>query len=228
MDTADDRRGALIAMISVLVIDDHNMLRGALCEILDQASDITVIGEAADGRAGVERAELLRPDVVILDVEIPGDDVVQTLRKIQQASPESRVLIVSMHQDMSLIRELVEHGIAGYLHKSARLETLLSAIRTADGDGEVIVYVSWQEDRRARADSRSESPDQALTARELEIVELVASAMSNRQIANALGITEGTVKRHLRNIFRKLGAVSRLDTVKRATAAKLIGPYSPE
>ncbi|MFE3194151.1 response regulator [Nocardia sp. NPDC059240] len=214
----------MTAMISVLVIDDHNMLRGALCEILDREGDITVVGQAADGRAGVDKARALQPDVVILDVEMPGDDVLTTLLALREVSPASRVLIVSMHQDMSLIRELVEHGIAGYLHKSARRETLLSAIRTADSEGEVVVYVSWQEDRRTE-ENRAVAPDQALTARELEVVELVASARSNRQIANALGITEGTVKRHLRNIFGKLGAVSRLDMVNRATAAKLIVPY---
>ncbi|MGW4767324.1 response regulator [Nocardia sp. NPDC004278] len=218
----------MTAMISVLVIDDHNMLRGALCEILDRESDITVVGQAADGRSGIEQAERLYPNVVILDVEIPGEDVVTTLLRLREVSPDTRVLIVSVHQDMGLIRELVECGIAGYLHKSARRETLLSAIRTADSDGEVIVYVSWQEDRRSADGNRDVSPDQALTARELEVVERVASAMSNRQIANALGITEGTVKRHLRNIFQKLDAVSRLDMVNRATAAKLIVPYPPE
>lgn len=216
----------MTAMISVLVIDDHNMLRGALCEILDRESDIAVVGQTADGRSGIEQAQRLHPNVVILDVEIPGEDVMTTLLRLREVSPDTRVLIVSVHQDMSLIRELVEYGIAGYLHKSARRETLLSAIRTADSDGEVIVYVSWQEDRRSAEDNTS--PDQALTARELEVVERVASAMSNRQIANALGITEGTVKRHLRNIFQKLGAVSRLDMVNRATAAKLIVPYPPD
>ncbi|WP_433684869.1 response regulator [Nocardia sp. CA-119907] len=216
----------MTAMISVLVIDDHNMLRGALCEILDRESDLTVVGQAADGRSGIEQAQRLHPNVVILDVEIPGEDVMTTLLRLREVSPDTRVLIVSVHQDMGLIRELVECGIAGYLHKSARRETLLSAIRTADSDGEVIVYVSWQEDRRSAEGNTS--PDQALTARELEVVERVASAMSNRQIANALGITEGTVKRHLRNIFQKLGAVSRLDMVNRATAAKLIVPYPPD
>ncbi|MFE3280628.1 helix-turn-helix transcriptional regulator, partial [Nocardia sp. NPDC059239] len=93
---------------------------------------------------------------------------------------------------------------------------------------EVVVYVSWQEDRGFGGGNRDPLPDQALTDRELEVVEQVAGALSNRQIANALGITEGTVKRHLRNIFRKLGAVSRLDMVNRATAAKLISPYPPE
>ncbi|MFE3572420.1 response regulator [Bacillus subtilis] len=215
-------------MITVLVIDDHNMLRGALCEILDRESDITVVGQAADGRAGAEYAERLHPNVVILDVEMPGSDVVQNLLALRDVSPESRVLIVSMHQDTALIRDLVEYGIAGYLHKSAKRETLLSAIRAADAGGEVVVYVSWQEDRGFGGGNRDPLPDQALTDRELEVVEQVAGALSNRQIANALGITEGTVKRHLRNIFRKLGAVSRLDMVNRATAAKLISPYPPE
>ncbi|WP_433665952.1 response regulator [Nocardia sp. CA-136227] len=228
MDTAADRNGVSGSMITVFVIDDHNMLRGALCEILDRESDITVVGQAADGRAGAECAARLHPRVVILDVEIPGSDVVQNLLTLRQVSPQSRVLIVSMHQDTVLIRDLVEYGIAGYLHKSAKRETLLSAIRAAAAGGEVVVYVSWQEDKRPSEGGRETLPGQPLTDRELEVVERVASALSNRQIAQALGITEGTVKRHLRNIFRKLGAVSRLDMVKRATAAKLIAPFPPQ
>ncbi|MFE3028229.1 response regulator [Nocardia tengchongensis] len=212
-------------MITVLVIDDHNMLRGALCEILDLESDIIVVGQAADGRTGAECAGRLHPKVVILDVEIPGSDVVQNLLALREVSPASRVLIVSMHQDMTLIRDLVEYGIAGYLHKSAKRETLLSAIRAADAGGEVVVYMSWQEDKAPCEGERDPLSDHMLTDRELEVVEQVASALSNRQIAVALGITEGTVKRHLRNIFRKLGAVSRLDMVNRATAAKLIAPH---
>ncbi|WP_433192831.1 response regulator [Nocardia sp. CA-107356] len=213
--------------ISVLVVDDHTMLRGALCDMLRTEPDIDVIADAASGSSGVVYAAKMDPDVVILDVEIPGDDVTVTLRLLNEASPRSQVLIVSMYEDMTLIRELVGLGIAGYLHKSASRDALLSTIRSiGENPGEnteVVIYVSWQEERSAGERASGErGAEYGLTVRELEVLEGVAVAMSNRQLAVALGITEGTVKRHLRNIFEKLGAVSRLDAVNRAVSANLI------
>ncbi|MEV0296213.1 response regulator transcription factor [Nocardia sp. NPDC050710] len=213
--------------ISVLVVDDHTMLRSALCAMLRMEPDIDVVADAAGGSVGVGYAARFNPDVVILDVEIPGDEVAVTLGLLREVSPGSRVLIVSMYEDMALIKELVGLGIAGYLHKSASRDTLLSTIRKVgartDETPGVVIYVSWQEERSARERFGEERPTEfGLTMRELEVLNGVAAALSNRQIAAALGITEGTVKRHLRNIFEKLGAVSRLDAVNRALSANLI------
>lgn len=223
MDSADDRDGVTTGIISVVVIDDHTILRDALSEILDRERDIEVVAEAADGATGVAEVTRLRPDVVILDVEIPGEDVMTTVTRLRDGSPESRLLILTMHRDMNLVQSMVEFGVAGFLHKSAKREALLSAIRTARDDSEVVIHLSWQADTRPNGAHRR--ADRVLTARELEVVERVARAMSNRQIATELAITEGTVKRHLRNIFDKLVATSRLDMVNRASAANLISPY---
>lgn len=204
------------AHISVVVIDDHTMLRVALCDMLRMEGDIEVVADVADGRAGVEKAGSAQPDVVVLDVEIPGEDVTVTVRRLREMSPRSRILIVSMHQDIGLIRELADAGISGYLHKSASRESLLSAIRGANS---TVIVMSAQEFNSAAMQS-----GYALTDREVEVIGHVADALSNRQIASRLGISEGTVKRHLRNIFEKLDAVSRLDAANRAIAAKLIKP----
>jgi DNA-binding NarL/FixJ family response regulator len=202
----------------IVMVDDHTLLRQALREILDAEPDLQVIGEAGSSDEAVQLVGRARPDVVLLDVEIPGDDVRTTMRRLQRCSPRSDVLILSMYDEPQLVRDLLDLGVRGYLLKSVSRQELLSAIRMVRSDsGRVVLSVS----RRSLAHAETDNPN-SLSSREIEVLLLAARAMSNAQIGVRLSITEGTVKRHLRNVFAKLGAVSRIDAVNKAAAASLI------
>ncbi|MGP3753861.1 response regulator [Streptomyces sp. IBSNAI001] len=198
--------------IRVLAVDDHRLLREALCELLEMYEGLTVVAQADDGPSGVRMAGLHRPDVVLLDVEMPGPGPLANLRGVRQAAPEARIIMLTMHDNRQLIDSLLSAGAVGYLHKEADREVLVSAIRSAMAGGTTMFLPRTPS---GSGPERGPAPADALTLRERELMELVAQGLSNRQIGSRLGITEGTVKRHLRNIFDKLGATSRLDAVNR-------------
>ena len=188
--------------------------------VLGFESDFEVVGEAADGAQAIELAGRMRPDIVLLDVEMPLNVPAETVRGIRAVSPGSRVIMLTMHDAPQLVRDMVESGVAGYLHKSIGRQALTAAIRgalEAGGGGRRLVMSVTHGSLLA-----DQSPSRLISPRERQILVLVAAAFSNRQIASRLSITEATVKRHLRNAFEKLGAVSRIDAVNRAAAAGLI------
>jgi two-component system, NarL family, nitrate/nitrite response regulator NarL len=200
--------------IDILMADDHTLLREALCEILMTEQDFRIVGTARDGEEAVSVAAKVRPDVVVMDVEMPRTQPHVTVGRLLRSSPGCKIVILSMHDDPHLVRDLLQAGVSAYLHKSVSMHDLASAIRSARRDDlRVTLSVS-----RGAAVQPPEPADSILSPREREIVGLVAQALSNRQIASQLSITEGTVKRHLRNIFGKLQAVSRIDAVNKATA----------
>ncbi|MCX5398094.1 response regulator transcription factor [Streptomyces sp. NBC_00102] len=198
--------------IRVLAVDDHRLLREALCDLLEMYEGLTVVAQADDGPSGVRMAGLHRPDLVLLDVEMPGPGPLANLRGIRQAAPEARIIMLTMHDDRRLIDSLLSAGAVGYLHKEADRNVLVAAIRSAMAGGRTMFLPRTANGSRPE---REPAPADTLTLRERELMELVAQGLSNRQIGTRLGITEGTVKRHLRNIFDKLGATSRLDAVNR-------------
>jgi DNA-binding NarL/FixJ family response regulator len=199
--------------ITVLLVDDHALVREGLREILETQPDITVVGEAQDSATAVALAAGTQPDIVLLDVEIPGGEVTATVNQIRHRSPASRVMILSMYEGPQLVQALLAAGIRGYLLKSIHWQELVVAIRAIRADDDRIILGVSRESLHA---VRQEPPHRMLSARELEVLDLVAQALSNSQIASRLHLTEATVKRHLRNIFAKLGAVSRLDAVNKA------------
>lgn len=208
------------AEITVVLADDHALFRDGVREILEVHGGIAVVGEAATGDEAVQRAARLRPDVVLLDVEMPGGDAAETVGRIRALAPQTRVIILSMHDGPDLVRRLIAAGSHGYLLKSVSGYELAAAVRSVRGDdGRIVVSVS----REGLAPAR-QTPGTTLSAREAEVLRLVAEALSNHQIATRLNITVPTVKRHLRNIFGKLGAVSRLDAVNRAARGALPAP----
>jgi DNA-binding NarL/FixJ family response regulator len=198
---------------TILIVDDHALVREGLCEILEAQDDMRVVGQAEDSATTVSLAAEEQPDVVLLDVEIPGGEVTTTVSQIRKCSPSSRVIIVSMYEGPQLVQALLAVGIRGYLLKSIHWQELVVAIRAICADNDRIVLgVSQQSLRHVD----QESSIGMLSDREREVLKLVAQALSNSQIASRLCLSEATVKRHLRNIFGKLGAVSRIDAVNKA------------
>ncbi len=205
--------------IRVALVDDHMLVREGLREILRAEEDFAVVAEAGDSASAVAAVAAEKPDVVLLDVEIPGDEVTTTVRKMQAVSPATRVIILSMYDGPLLVQSLLGMGVKGYLLKTVTRLELVAAIRSVCADeGRIVLSVSPQSLIQAAGGLS------VLSDRERGVLQLVAEAMSNAQIGHRLGLTEATVKRHLRNIFVKLNAVSRIDAVNKAIAASLIQP----
>jgi DNA-binding NarL/FixJ family response regulator len=198
---------------TILLVDDHALVREGVRGILEAQSDMNVVAEAGDSASAVAEAAREHPDIVLLDIEIPGGEAVDIVSQIRACSPRTRVIILSMYEGPQLVEDLLAAGVRGYLLKSVHWQELVVAIRAVRADADrVVLGVS----RESLARVRHEPGKGTLSAREREILELVGQALSNGQIAARLSLTEATVKRHIRNIFVKLGAVSRIDAVNKA------------
>ena len=195
-------------MIRVLVVDDHAMVRAGLQQLLASTSDIEVVGLAANGAEAVELAAQVRPDVVLMDLQMPVMDGVAATAALREAHPEISVVIVTSFSDRDRIVGALDAGAVGYLLKDASPDELLAGVRAA-ARGE-----SPLDPKAAREllTARSETPTRAtvdLTARETEVLGLVRQGLSNKQIARRLGITERTVKAHLTSCFQRIGVLDR-------------------
>ncbi|MGI5274470.1 response regulator transcription factor [Nonomuraea sp. CA-218870] len=209
-------------IITIALVDDHALFREGLREILESDGDMRVVGEAGDSAAAVTMVGRTLPDIVLLDVEIPGEEVTETVSRIRGLSPDTRIIILSMYDGPQLLSRLLGAGIRGYLLKSVHRHELIAAVRSVHEEPtRVVLAVS----RNSLAQVEAASAP-TLSDKELEVLQLAAQALSNSQIARRLGLAEATVKRHMRNIFVKLNAVSRIDAVNKALAASLIAPYT--
>ncbi|MEU8263181.1 response regulator transcription factor [Micromonospora sp. NPDC048999] len=207
----------------ILLVDDHALFRHGLRELLSMEPDLTVIGEAGTGAEAVAFVAAHRPDVMLLDVGIPGDHAATTIIRTLAAVPATRIIILSMFDEPTVVRELLSAGARAYLLKSVTRDDLVATLRSVRADPDRIMLSISRESFEQVSDTGA----RILSDREVEIVGLVAQAYSNSQIARRLDITEGTVKRHLRNVFAKLGAVSRIDAVNKAMAMNLVSPEKP-
>lgn len=206
--------------IRVLLADDHVVLRQGTAALLASEEDIEVVGQASDGREAVELAHQLKPDIVVMDVRMPELSGIDATRKIRRASPSVQVLVLTAHDDDQYVFALLEAGASGYLLKTAPVSKLVAAIRQVEA-GEsplspsiarkIVVRMSNQEEESSPAGE--ENDVEMLTSRELEVLQLLARGMSNRQIAEKLVISDRTVQAHLTNIFAKMGISSRLEAV---------------
>ena len=204
--------------IKVLLVDDHALFREGVAEIFDAEEGMQVVGEAENGLEAVALAAEEKPDVILLDVEMPVMGAEKAIGQILRASPHSKVLVLTMYDEPRLVRKLLALGAHGYIVKNATREELVAAVRTVHRvENRVVLSVS-----RNTADRLEGSEKSVLSRRELEVLLLAARAMSNSQIASRLHISEGTVKRHLTNIYAKLGVSSRADAAKKALTSGLI------
>jgi DNA-binding NarL/FixJ family response regulator len=202
--------------IRVLVADDHPVVRDGLCTMLAIEDDIDVVGSAADGEEAVRQAKEARPDIILLDVQMPNVDGITALRRIREDDPDAKVIVLTTYRNEDYIFPSLRAGARGYLLKDASREELANAIRkVAAGESLLDPQV---------ADTVRERPrcQEDLTPRELEVLRLMAEQQSNAQIATRLFVSENTVKTHVSNILAKLGCSDRAGAVLTAWKRKLI------
>jgi DNA-binding NarL/FixJ family response regulator len=201
--------------ITCLIADDHEVVREGLRLSLSRASHVRVIGEAADGQSAVAIAERRRPDVVIMDVRMPGMDGLEATKQLTTKLPDTQVLIFTAYGERSLLTRGLEAGARGYILKEAPHATLVRAIeKVANGEG----YV----DPALMPDFLTREREEMLTAREREILQLLADGMSNAEVAKKLFISQETVKSHVRHILAKLEADTRTHAVAIALRDSII------
>jgi len=204
--------------IRILIADDHGVLRAGLSALLNAEPDMQVVSEAADGQETLRRADDLRPDVVLLDISMPGLGGIQVTRQLKEALPDVRVLILTVHEDETLLREAMRAGAAGYITKRAIESELISAIH-AVWRGDLYVHPAMT---RALLKDISPSPApgeslvESLTPREIDVLRLIAQGYTNRQAAEVLGISVRTVESHRANVMGKLGLRGRVELVRYA------------
>ncbi|MDD9382039.1 response regulator transcription factor [Streptomyces sp. ZAF1911] len=203
------RSGGGTRSINVLLVDDHQVVRRGLRTFLEVQDDIEVVGEAADGEEGIDRAEELRPDVILMDIKMPGTDGIEALRRLRTLENPARVLIVTSFTEQRTVVPALRAGAAGYVYKDIDPDALAAAIRSVHA-GHVLLQPEV-----AGALLAEEGPGPSsgrggnLTDREREVLSHIADGRSNREIARALVLSEKTVKTHVSNILMKLDLADR-------------------
>ena len=204
-------------MIRVVVADDHPIVRSGIVALLQTADDIEVVGEASTGEEAVELAAALEPDIVLMDLRMPGIDGDEATARILAARPETRVLILTTYESDDSILSAIESGASGYLLKAAPQEEILAGLRAvARGDVALAPRIA------ALLVQRVKTPVPSLSPRETEVLALVAAGKSNPTIASTLFVSEATVKTHLLHVFEKLGVSDRTRAVTRAMELGLL------
>ena len=211
-------------VIRTLIADDHGVLRAALRALLNARPELEVVGEAADGNEVLRLTGELRPDLVLMDISMPGRSGIETTRELKQMRPEAQVLMLTVHEDEELLREAMRAGASGYVVKRALESELLNAIAAVmRGD----LYVHPVMTRALVADltnnvaSSGDGQAEQLTAREVQVLGLIAKGYTNVQIADSLMLSVRTVESHRANIMGKLGLHNRAELVRYAIAHRL-------
>lgn len=209
-------------MIRLLLVDDHPVVRAGLRGMFESDPGFVVVGEAADGAAGAEQTAALCPDIVLMDLQMPGTDGVEGIRRIRSLPGAPPVLVLTTYDSDVQILRAIEAGAAGYLLKDAPRETLFAAVRSAASGGSPLAPTVAARLLGRLGPGAPARGGEMLTTRELEVVRLVARGASNREIARDLRISEATVKTHLLKIFGKLGVSDRTSAVTTALERGLI------
>ncbi|HEU5203866.1 MAG TPA: response regulator transcription factor [Candidatus Limnocylindrales bacterium] len=212
--------------IRVLLVDDQTLVRTGFRLILGSEPDIEVVGDAADGQEGIEQGRRLRPDVVLMDIRMPKVDGIEATRRVTKASPATKVVILTTYDLDEYVFDALRAGASGFILKDAPPQQLVNAVRVAAaGDALLAPSVTRRlVEEFARRMPRAELPLAELTARELEVLKLVARALSNAEIAARLVVSEGTVKTHVARILDKLSCRDRVQAVVAAYESGLVQP----
>ena len=214
--------------ISVLIVDDHALFRRGLQMVLEGETDIDVVGEASDGHEAAKKAEDTTPDVVLMDVRMPKRSGIEATRAIKEVLPSTKILMLTISDEEADLYEAIKAGASGYLLKEISIDEVASAVRSVN-QGQSLISPSMASKLLTefatmvkRRDERTQVPGPRLTERELQVLKLVAKGQNNKDIGDALFISENTVKNHVRNILEKLHLHSRMEAVVYAVKEKLL------
>lgn len=216
--------------VKILLVDDHNLVREGFAKMLELEEDFMVVGQGASADEALIKARQLRPDIILMDIKLQGINGIEATRMIKAELPDTEVIILSMYDEEEYVRESVKAGATGYVLKDISQEELIRNIKVVHSGGSYIqpsLARKVLQDLASMGKSKSQSPSRELTIRELsdrevEVLQHVADGKSNKEVANALTISEKTVKAHLRSIFRKLEVGDRAQAVATAMRRGLV------
>jgi DNA-binding NarL/FixJ family response regulator len=222
-------------VVRVLIADDQALFRRGLYVVLGTEENIEVVAEAEDGEQAIAKAEEMAPDVVLMDVRMPRVNGIEAARRIREVLPSTKILMLTVSDEEDDLYEAIKAGANGYLLKEISVEEVATAIRSVV-QGQSLISPSMASKllnefnslARQAAEKKEQLPAPVLTARELEVLKLVARGMSNRDVADQLYISENTVKNHVRNILEKLHLHSRMEAVMYAVRKRLLDPHTEE
>lgn len=199
--------------IKVLIADDHSMVRQGLKQILELENDLIVIAQASNGEEAIKLAREQKPDVILMDINMPGTNGLQAIKELKQDKHPSKIIVLTIHEDRQYLFKTIQMGAEGYVLKDAEPSVLIDAIRSVYS-GESYIQSNMtkelvKEFNRITLREKDKNDESNLTSREIEVLELIAEGMINKEIAKQLYISEKTVKNHVSNIFRKLNVADR-------------------
>jgi len=206
--------------INILLVDDHAVVRSGLSKFLMVNKDLKLVGEASDGAEAVQMVALHKPDVVLMDLMMPGMDGIAATREIHQKHPNVKVIVLTSFHDQNMVQGALQAGAIGYLQKNVTAKELGVAIRSAF-EGKMTLSAEATQ-VLANSVAQPQIHGEQLTERERDVLKSMVDGLNNREIADALVISLGTVKFHVSNIFQKLGVDSRVEAVKAAIEQKLV------
>lgn len=218
--------------IKLVIADDHALLRQGIKNVLSLEPDLDVIGEAGDGEEAISKLESLKPDILLLDVNMPHMNGLEVTKRLKTAKSTVKIIILTIHDDENYVIEVIKSGADGYLLKDIEPGMLVKAIRLVY-EGQSFIYptlakrlfgeLSRQEERRLEVPNMLERrKEERLTYREVEVLQLIGRGMNNQEVAQKLFLSEKTVKNHLTNIFRKINVVDRTQAVLYAIRNKIV------
>jgi two-component system, NarL family, response regulator DegU len=209
--------------IKVMIVDDHNLVREGLKAVFDQGDEIDVVGEAGSGEEAIEMVNKVKPDVILMDISMPGMNGIQATKLIRDANPDAKIVILTMLDQEGYVYEAIKAGATGYMLKSTSSDELVNAIQTVN-EGKALLHpdATAQLLKEFVTLAQNKAKDYGLSNREMEVLQLLSEGNTNKEIAKALWISEQTVKTHVAHIFDKLGTSDRTETVAQALRSGLV------
>ena len=209
--------------IKVMIVDDHNLVREGLKAVFSQGDEVEVIGEAGSGEEAIEMVDKVKPDVILMDISMPGINGIQATKLIRNKHPDAKIVILTMLDQEGYVYEAIKAGATGYMLKSTSSDELVNAIQTVN-EGKALLHpdATAQLLKEFITLAQNKAKDYGLSNREMEVLQLLSEGKTNKEIAKALWISEQTVKTHVAHIFDKLGTSDRTETVARALRSGLV------